>query len=229
MKILNVFLLFGMLLTLGACHSSDPSTTENKDSSGAVCIWDNASLKETPEDNGKWLCAISIGEIVNYQDSEKEVNNGKKTVKYLKVKLKDGKEGWVQSDFIVLNSKPAAITEDVEIYSRPDLLNKTKKLFNKMDIVAVKSENGDFIEVTGKRKTGKWIESGWLKTRSLSYSQEDIAVAKFANKAFEIKDPVQREKAIKEIIDNADLKGSVFISALSKPEVKMEEKTDSIN
>jgi hypothetical protein len=221
MKKICYFLFIAATFVAFSCGNASVSvtTTDDKDSaSGAVCIWDNISLKESPEEAGKWICAISIGEVVTYLDDSKEDNSGKKPVKYVKVKLKDGKEGWAMADFIILNSKPAAVTEDLEMYSRPDLLNKTGKSFMKMDIIAVKSEKDGFIEVTGKRKDGKWIESGWLKGKSVSYDAVDIAVAKFAGKALEIKDTKKREEAINEILKNSDFNNSVFISSLSQPQ-----------
>ena len=83
-----------------------------------------------------------------------------------------------------------------------------------MDIVAVKSEQSDFIEVVGKRKAGKWIETGWIKPANVSYIDVDIAVAKFGAKALEITDRQKRNAAINEVINNADYKSSVFINTL---------------
>ena len=53
----------------------------------AVCIWDRASLKESPDDKGKWLASISLGEKCTYLDAEKEDNSGTKPVKYVKIKM----------------------------------------------------------------------------------------------------------------------------------------------
>ncbi|HEY4789156.1 MAG TPA: SH3 domain-containing protein, partial [Bacteroidales bacterium] len=182
----------------------------------AVCIWDKISLKESPSDKGKWLASLSLGEKCTYLDDSKEDNSGKKPVTYYKVKLQDNQEGWVQSDFVILKSKPATIIKEAEIYSRPDLLTKSNKTFSMMDIVAVKSEQGDFIEIVGKRKAGKWIESGWVKSSTVSYADVDIAVAKYGGKALEIPDRQKRNSALNEIINNQDFKSSVFINTLFK-------------
>ena len=226
MKRINLLLFMATSFVVFSCNNAVKPNSEN---TGAVSIWDNISLKETPDEAGKWICSISIGEVLTYLDESKDDNSAKKPVKYYKVKLKDGKEGWAQSDFIILNSKPAAVTDDIEIYSRPDLLNKTNKTFSKMDIVAVKSEKDGFIEVEGKRKGGKWIESGWLKGKSLSYDAVDIAVAKFASKALEITDIKKKEEAINEILKNSDFKSSIFIPSLSKSEpVEISTSSDTI-
>jgi hypothetical protein len=216
----RIYLLFMVAtsVVMFSCGGGSQAAKEAVENTGAVCIWENVPLKEAPDESGKWVCSISIGEVLTYLDDSKEYNSGKKTIKCYKVKLKDGKEGWAQSDFIILNSKAAVITDDIELYSRPDLLNKTNRTFSKMDIIAIKSEKDGFLEVEGKRKGGKWIESGWLKGKTISYDAVDIAVAKFATKALSISDRNKREQAIKEILENSDFKSSVFIASLSKPE-----------
>ncbi len=222
MKKINLS-IFALIIAIGFSCSGGGSNSGSSENNNAVCIWDNVSLKESPEESGKWLSSISIGETTTYLDKSKEDKSGKKLVTYIKVKLKDGKEGWVQSDFVIVNSKAAAIIENSEMYSRPDLLNKTGKSFSKMDIIAVKSEKDGFIEVAGKRKDGKWIEMGWLKSKSVTYSDVDIAVAKFASKALEISDLNKRYEAINEILNNSDFSGSIFLSSLPKKEVVKEE------
>lgn len=220
MKKRNVFLLFALMafVALSACKGKKGSETGedslSQASGNAVCIWDKVSLKESPGADGKWLASISLGEKCNYLDDEKEVANGAKKTKFVKVELQDGKQGWVQADFIVIDGKPGAVIQNAEIYSRPDLLTKTGKSFSKMDIVGVKSEQNNFVEVVGKRKDGKWIESGWIKPSNVSQSDIDVAVAKYAAKAIAIEDKAKRQEAINEILTNSDLSGSVFMEDL---------------
>ncbi|HCT30700.1 MAG TPA: hypothetical protein DIW31_08165 [Bacteroidales bacterium] len=228
MKKIN-FVIFASIAIIGFSCSGSSSSSDTSNKNNAVCVWDNISLKESPDEAGKWLCSVSIGETTTYLKETKEDNSGKKAVEYILVKLKDGKEGWVQSDFVIVDSKAAAILEDSEIYSRPDLLNKTGKFFSKMDIVAVKSTKDGFIEVVGKRKDGKWLESGWLKEKSVTYSDIDVAVAKFARKALEISDVQKRNEALKELVNNSDFSSSSFISSLlpQEQEVAVELSSDT--
>jgi hypothetical protein len=224
MKKTTLLLLLAIIaLVTVSCNSGNSGTTASGDSKAAVCIWDNVPLKDAPGESGKWLSSISIGETATYLGDTKEEKTDKKSTTYIKIRLKDGKEGWAQGDLVVLKSKPAAIVESSEIYSRPNLLNKTGKSFSKMDIIAVKSEKDGFIEVVGKRKDGKWIENGWLKPKGITYDEVDIAVAKFATKALEISDSRKREEAINEIVNNTDFNNSVFISSLPKQEKKVDE------
>lgn len=218
MKNLNFLLVAFSLVLATSCGGGDPKSfseaTSNPEVQMAVCVWDNVSLKDKPDESGKWLSAISVGETVQFLDETIKDEAAKKPVTYIKVRLKDNKEGWVQTDFIILNSKPAAIIDQAPIYSRPDLLNKTDKFFDQMDIIAVKGESNGFIEVAGKRTEGKWIETAWIKDQAVTYADVDIAVAKFAKKALVLKDEPSKIKALNEITDNPDFKESIFISRL---------------
>lgn len=218
---LLTILMLAAVIAFSACKNKNKTATNEsgeeiviEQKGDAVCIWDKVSLKETPANDGKWLAAISLGEKVDFLDDEKEVTTGDKTVKYLKVELQDGKQGWVQSDFIVVNGKPAAVLQDAVIYSRPDLLTKTGKSFSRMDIIGVKAEQNGFVEVAGKRKDGKWIESGWIKPANITTTEIDVAVAKYASKALAITDPTKKAEAINEILENSDLQSSVFMDEL---------------
>jgi hypothetical protein len=210
----NLAILFGLLI-LTSCNGKKATDNSVGSSDQGVCVWDNVSLRETHEKNGKWLSSISIGETVEYLDESYKDDSSAKKVEYLKIRLKDGKEGWVRSDFIVLGAKPAVVVEQASVYKRPDLLNKTDKNFDEMDIIAVKSEKDDFIEVVGKRSSGKWIETCWIKKDVVSYSEVDIATAKYAKKALAIKDESEKMNALIEIVNNPDLSQSVFIAKLN--------------
>lgn len=222
----NSYYLIFILVTLVvffSCKGKEGQSNEDsiakveeiKNVTYAVCVFDRASLKESPEEKGKWLEAISLGEKCEYLDDAKEDNSGAKPVKYYKIRLQGGKEGWVQANLITLNSKPAALNQDADVYSRPDLLTKTQKKFSKMDIVAVTSTQGDFVEVTGKRRDGKWIETGWIKSTNVTYADVDIAVAKYGSKAIAITDETKQIEAIQEIVNNTDFSNSIFIAELN--------------
>lgn len=221
------FILFTVLIIISGCKTrkstGDGNGTDNNIKGDAVCIWENIPLRDAPGKEGKWLASVNLGEKCTYLNSDKVITNGEKSTKYLKISLQDGKEGWVQSDFIVLNGKPGVITQDAVIYSRPDLLTKTDKTYSRMDIVGVMDTQNNFIQVTGKRKNGKWIETGWIKPAGISYSDVDIAVAKYADKAMAITDAGKREAAIKEIVENSDLQESAFIADLKNALVPAED------
>lgn len=192
----------------------DVATLFEDASKEAVCIWDKVPLREDPNEKGKWLTSVSVGEKVVYLDEAAVDSTPSKPVTYYKITLLDGKTGWVRSDFIVLNGKPAVLLSATPYYNRPDLLTKTDKSFGHMDIVGVKSTQGDWLEVVGKRTGGTWIESGWIKESNISYKDIDIAVAKFALAAIEINDEAKKISALEDIVNNPDFQGSVFIESI---------------
>lgn len=174
----------------------------------AVCVWDKLSVRNTPGEKGKWVTSLSVGETFKYLGADTLV--GKKT--YAKIALNDGKEGWTRTDLIVVNAKAAVMINDTDIYSRPDLLTKSEKKFSKMNIVASMNTQDSWNEVKGKRSEGTWVDEGWIKTSNLSFEPVDIATAKFAMKALEIKDEDDKLKALNEILENVDLSSSKFIT-----------------
>ncbi|HYG04083.1 MAG TPA: SH3 domain-containing protein [Chryseosolibacter sp.] len=187
--------------------ADEPETV--KDSIIASCIWDNVALRQDPSDKGKYLTALSIGEVVTVLPNAIDTADV-----YVKIRLNDGTEGWSKKDFIVSNGQPHVNIKDADIYNRPDALTKTDKKFSKYDIVAVTSSREDFLEVKGKRSDGKWIETGWIKSSNLSNNKLDIAAAKFIQKALAEKNDEKKITVLQEIASNSDLKDSQLIVEL---------------
>ncbi len=223
MKSLFSLLIVFSLITFYSCKSgaNKPAGDEGTGAAGteevvaveeapAVSIyWGNLGLRDAPNKNGKWLTSIKMGEKltslgITAMDS---ANN----TEYIKVRLMDDKEGWTQSNLVVVNAEAAVLVSDAEIYSRPDLLNKTDKKYSKMDVVAVMQSEGEWIEVKGKRAEGSWVESGWIKPISISYEDYDIAVALYTRAAMNEKDATKKETALEDIIQNQDLSKSELI------------------
>ncbi len=208
------------VIAIVACKSKQGDSGSSQISAGdlkqSVCVWDKAALKDSPTAQGKWLASVNRGEKFKYLGDTQDDNSGSKPVTYHKIQLQDGKEGWIQGDFVVLKGKAAAIVQDAVIYSRPDLLTKTDKSFSKFDIVAIKAVQDDFIEVVGKRKDGKWIESGWIKPAGVTIADIDVAVASLTLRAMAITDEDKRDEALLDIINNTDLASSIFIEELKR-------------
>ncbi|UII26845.1 hypothetical protein LVD15_26730 [Fulvivirga maritima] len=181
----------------------------------AVCVWDNISVRTEASSKAKWLTSLSLGEsLTSLGNTAKDsLDNDRE---YTQVQLADGTEGWALSDFIIENAKVGVFLEDVFIYKRPDLLTKTDKKFTQMDIVAIKSTEGDWLEVVGKRTGAKWIQNGWVKKDNLSEKDIDVAVAKFAKPAMELKDEDKKIASLEEIVSNPDLSSSSFIPVINK-------------
>ena len=213
-------------LALSSCGSS-PSTETQKEmpttetaaveekspevmETPAVCVWDQVSVRATPEKKGKWVAALSLGESLTYLHEE-QTDPADDDNTYLKVRLTGGQEGWTRQDFVIPDAKAGVFVRETSMYQRPDLLTKTDKVCDPMDIMAISEAEGDWLKVRGKRVKGKWLEEGWVKADNMSERTIDIAVAKFGQKAMAQEDQDKQVTALQEIIDNADLQQAVFI------------------
>ncbi|UII29930.1 SH3 domain-containing protein [Fulvivirga ulvae] len=222
-NLLGTLTLSALLMACGSKNSEQEATTTadiETDSTAvaetpssneveAVGIWDKVSVRATPSEDGKWLTSVSLGESLTYLGEEAKDSNDKV---YYKIRLNDGKEGWVRHEFVVPEAKSAVFVNESDIYNRPDLLTKSDKKFSKMDIIAVKQTQDDWVEVAGKRTNGKWIETGWVRKSNISYEPVDIAMAKFAKPAMETEDTDSRAKKLEEVLNNVDLSSSAFVT-----------------
>jgi hypothetical protein len=172
----RIAFFLSLLLILAQC-GSDENQNPAAEKDDCICVWDNAPITDKPVKSGKWLAAAALGEKFKYLgNTEEETINGKKT-SYYEIEYKDHEKGWIRADFAALAARPTVFKERTEIYSRPNLTSLTNKTFEPMDIVAVTKVDDLWLEVKGKRKNGKWIESGWVKGTSNSYNETDIAAA----------------------------------------------------
>src|SRR5258708_38767632 len=91
-------------------QESQPATEETEKTS--ACIWDNVPVWETASEKGKYLTAISIGEVVTELDEVPSDSIAAKT--FVKIKLGDGTEGWSRKDFIVAGGKSIVFVNDAD-------------------------------------------------------------------------------------------------------------------
>lgn len=221
------------LCTLAACKGTSNKTEEKPNGNkteetaktnetastegNSVCVWDGVAVWTAPEvKERKWVASLPMGQKVSYAGKTEEIKVDKVTIPMHQVKLSDGKEGWVDGRMVIANAKAAAITHKITIYSRPELIAKTDNSFEPFDIVGIVAEKGEWVQVTGKRREGKWIETAWVKNNGLSQEEKDIAVGLFGNRALAIKDTKKRKEAIQKIVDDADLAGSAFANELTR-------------
>ncbi len=192
---------------------NDDASSTSKDGSGdAICLLDKLSVREKPSAKGKWITSMSLGEKVYFTGEEHVDSITKKD--YFKVKLIDGKEGWARAPFLAVNGEVGVVTKNASVYKRPDLLTKTENEFSPMDIVAVIAKQDDWIQVKGKRATGKYIEEVWIKSNNVSDKRVDIATAKYAGIAMGKPTMTDRIKALQEVASHTDLSESMFIDLI---------------
>lgn len=180
----------------------------------AFCTWKEVSVRETPSAKGKWITSVYLAEKFEFLEERAIDSSDKRLPEYLKIKLKDGKEGWIRGDFVAVDARPAALIENIPIYKRPDIMTKSDKEFSQMDIVAVLSEQDDWLEVKGKRREVTWYDKGWIKSDNVTYDRDDIGVAVFALRAFDKKDEAERQKELEQILENPDFEQSIFINEI---------------
>ena len=143
-------LLFLFLIGFSACNNDSfqtGQTQSNKtnesgkagdsDGTATVCIWDRAVLRTLPSlDNGKWISSVALGEKVSWLN-ETYIDSSDNNREFLKIRLSDGKEGWTLAYVLVRNAKPAAVTQKIQVYRRPDILTITDKVIEPMEMVAI--------------------------------------------------------------------------------------------
>ncbi|WKK76426.2 SH3 domain-containing protein [Marivirga salinae] len=204
---------FGLISCSGNENKETTEQTTAKEEApkkvDAVSIWDGISVRKEPSSDGKWISSISLGEKV-LMTGKTAVDSSEDNREYVEIKLGDDKQGWVVSGFVVEGTAVAAVRE-AQIFKRPDLLTKTDKSFNPMDVLALIDTKDEWVEVKGKRQGDKWFSSGWVKRTDLSDNEVDIAVAVYAQKALAIEEEEKRIEAIQEILENESFTSSQFM------------------
>ncbi len=195
--------------------TSSNGSSESIDDTGAeaplICLWKALSVRETPDPKGKYVTSIYMGEEAVYL-GEKQTDDPdkKKPTEYLKVRLIDGKEGWVNSKFVVVNGTSYAFLENSKLYKRPDMLAAGKDDFDRLQYVVVMEEKDDWVRVKGYDRRSKWYRTGWVKKDKLTDNKIDVTVAVLFARALNKKTEVKQIEALQDILDNADFSESVF-------------------
>jgi hypothetical protein len=181
--------------------------------SPAICLWSSVTLRETPQLKGKYKNIIYLGEKASYLGETVSDSADKKNPReFIKIKLTDGTQGWVQANMMAINAKSYALREKTKLYKRPDILSVGKDEFDKMQFVVVTEEQEDWVKVKGKKKTDGWFKEGWIKADRLSSSEIDVTVSILAERALLKADDDKRKEALNEILSNPDFSSSIFMN-----------------
>jgi len=178
----------------------------------AICLWSSLILRESPDAKGKYKSTIYLGEkTIFLKETVIDSTDKKNKKEYIKIKLTDGSQGWVQSNFMAVGSKAYALKEKTKLYKRPDILSAGKDEFDRMQFVVAVEDQGDWIKVKGKKTTGKWFTEGWIKSDKLTAAETDVTVAILVERAKSKETKEKKLEALNEISSNSDLSSSVFI------------------
>jgi len=213
-------MITALLLALSpGCNSEKKEVTkdgqtipvdETKGGIPSVCIWDKAAVKSEPNQKGKVISTMALGEKILCLGDE-TADSIDKNRKYYKVKLSDNKEGWVSEYAVAVNAQPAVAVSKAPLYLRPDPLTVTDKEFSTMEFVAISNMNKDWCEAKGKENKKK----GWIKLNTVSTKDVDITVAILAARAMAESDKNTKRDKIEAILNDPAYSTTVFTDYLS--------------
>jgi len=223
MKNLKLFALMALFLAFmtacggeeGSDNGSEASTEESAgdpgeaatDTDGAVSTWDGHSLREDADGSSKWLASVSFGEKMTLLGENKE--GPKRT--YEKVRLLDGKEGWVREDLIHAGGRYGVITASSQVYKRPSVSNITEKNVDVGTLVVIKQTNEEFQEFISINDKSNNRIRGWVLGNSVvSTSETDVAVGVIINKAQKESNPAKRTSLLETVTNNDAYKSSIL-------------------
>ncbi|MEM1003322.1 MAG: SH3 domain-containing protein [Bacteroidota bacterium] len=177
MRTLTVLILAILLFTSTSCLDKAKSNSNNDSQSdkapnisrettedgmevaGAICLWPKVGLRDKPgRKNAKYLTTIYFGETVQFLDKKEKAEDNKE---YIKIKLSDGTEGWVNENLFSIGGKLGIVKKSFDIYKRPDIMTFDGKKLNPMDMVVLsETTQKDWFNVVGFKKEKKgWIQN----------------------------------------------------------------------
>jgi hypothetical protein len=194
MKMKHLWFWLVIILLLGStiCFGADKKIDYSKH---GVCVVADASIRAEASKNGKWLSSLAMGETVILQGNPVKDSKDPNT-QYIKVKLSDGTQGFVNAWCLVPGAFVAVIQKQAKIYKRPDLLADTNTNFEMMNIVAIDTEKGDWIRATGENKA----KSGWVDKNAIRKAKEDIITAVMLRKALRGKENTMTREELEKIV-----------------------------
>lgn len=225
MKGLLPVILLIVCLQLSACGGEESSNGSDSDSTAvdgaaaniadedlALSTWEGHSVRTAPGSGGEWVASLPFGEKLELLGETQTDEKTKKS--YAKVRLLDGKDGWVREDMIQAGGVLGAITETAQVYSRPGISNIKDETLEPTSLVVLTTKQDDFIEFTAQNK-GNSRSKGWmLGDRSYTVTQVDITVAILLRKALADKSHENKVKRLEDIRRNSAYSESVFLDEI---------------
>ncbi len=227
------FLLSAVLMSSGCQNSGAYTTSEEAPSElvemwpdslttarerRAICVWPVVGLRREPgrknytSDRQKnYLVPIYYGERVEYLGVFDTVKSENRV--YMRIRLQDGQEGWVNEELFEKNGRLAAMTQEAEIYRRPDLMTLRDDKVLPGEIIVVLERKDDWVHISGYKKASK----GWIKLdRKFTFEQDDLMTALRLFKADQTRNPEVKRDRLQEILDDKALKKSQLIELVKQ-------------
>lgn len=189
----------------------DSNNNGNANANTALSVWDGHSIRTESGNGGKWLASVSFGEEMTLLGEQESSEKTKKD--YEKVRLLDGKEGWIRNDLIHKGGELAAVKSESQIYKRPAISNITDDVIGAAEIVVIKQKKDEFSEFIGKNNKAGKRKRGWVLGKSaLTSNETDVAAAIMLSKAQSEGNPIKRKKKLEQIINSDIYSGSAFVA-----------------
>ncbi len=179
----------------------------------AISLWDGAGLREEPgrRSSIKYLTTVYFGERVEMLDTTSFIAGENRT--YMKVRLSDGQEGWVNQYLFVEGNELVAVTKDVELFRRPDQMTFKDELFKRGEIAVLEDQKDDWMKLVGIERE----KSGWINARNhISRVPEDVRLALKLNRAIRTSSGQARKEKLESILQDEKSSGSNLIDLVSK-------------
>ncbi|MFH1807759.1 MAG: SH3 domain-containing protein [Pseudomonadota bacterium] len=143
---------------------AEPASAAAKEEFGLVRTG-LASLKETPEDKGKWKATMMRGEKVTVLD---------RAPGHLKVRLSDGTEGFVDDKAVLTGEvQEVLVLDDKPLYQRPDSASLRDGTVKLGTLLFILRDKDGWLEV--QLPKGR---TGWMQSADISRDQTELAVAR---------------------------------------------------
>jgi uncharacterized protein YgiM (DUF1202 family) len=215
---------FFAILAFSSCGGSASENSNGDDEGGetdvetlpdiddanlALSTWEGHSVRTMSGAGGEWVATVTFGEKLELLgETEKDAKSQKD---FTKVRLLDGKEGWVRADMIHTGGELAVIREESQIYSRPGISNIKDEVVAPGTLIIIIGNNEEFVEFTA-RNSGNNRQKGWmLGARGYSTDAIDISVGIMYRKALDEKLPEKRSAKLQAILDNSSYTASSLI------------------
>lgn len=213
-----LFVLFTVLNNYSISINRRLSIEKKLKSATALCIWDGAAVRSIHSRTGKWLSSLTLGEKVEWlnQTAKDSLNEDDK---HCKIRLSDGKEGWVLDYEILTKAIPAAIINKSEIYERIKIFKDKGIEFLPMDFVAITEVKDNWIKVVGNQKQ----KEGWIQSEVVSLKEDDVTVTVKVSLALQEKDEKSKGKKLQKIMSDSTISNSPLIKEVKKLLKKIEQ------
>lgn len=219
MKRRNLVLFLGVcLLLFWACEKKDtagaaPQGVQAAPVITAICPIQGLSTYQPKEGSTdefvKFNRYLEYGEAVSLLNEEIDGKTGEYSMRFQKIKDKDGKELWVNQRYLIPSGKTGVIIQDnVLLYSEAALTKNMSSLLSKGQLIGVYPETeGPFSKITGWNEQLYGFAQLYVKSEAVSTNENDVTALILIERAKKEKNAIIKAQVLESA---ADLNSQVF-------------------